>query len=151
MDYEKFFSREAIIVAEDLMGRILKTKKGNIVGQINQTGAYEGDNDAPSRRGMSYSPGTIFLMSYRGIQMFNIATDKEEFPSCVEIKEIDSPGKGRITGAGKITNYLGLKGLDGTPLEKAVEIFGEPFPKSKIQLTEEKANNCLAYFEIKRV
>ena len=134
MNYRQFFERKADIVAKDLLGRVLMTSKG-FTGQIVQTGAYEGDYETsitPTRRGMLYVPGTIFLMRYRGSEMFNIATAGERFPSCVEIRQLASPD-GRITGSGNITKYVGLDGTDGMPLKDLVQILGEPVGSSRIE------------------
>ena len=148
MNYRQFFERKADVVAKDLLGRVLMTNKG-FTGQIVQTSAYEDDNDTPTRQGMLYVPGTIFLMRYRGSEMFNIATDGEGFPSCVEIRQLASPD-GRITGSGKITKYLGLNGTDGMPLKDLVQILGEPVGSSRILREEGSAENCIGVYSIKK-
>ena len=145
------FARTATSVAKDLVGRMLvrKTPTGITAGKILQTGAYEGGRETNSRLGMNYSPGTIFLMPFRGFRLLNIATDKERFPSCVEIREVAYHDK-RIKGSGAISNYLDIhQELDGLPLhENWLYILGESVNKNKIICEESSAENCLGYFSL---
>ena len=150
MDYHKFFGRKADRVAKDLLGRsILRiTNKGSTSARIVETGAYE-EGETPSREGMKYSPGTIFLMSYRGTYLFNIATGKRGYPSCVEIREIALHDK-KISGSGKVSKFFDIgSDLDGILLGEAIKIIGENVDKYKIKKVKGRSDNCIGYFFIK--
>lgn len=150
MDYKKFFGRKSEEVAQDLLGRFLiKTTRKAIVGMITQTGAYEEGKDIVSRDGMKYAPGTIFFMPFRGSNLLNIATEKEGYPSCVEIREVAFPDR-VVTGSGAVTNFLDLKqGLEGKLVGKELKISGKPVEKTKIKKVNGTSENCLGYFLIK--
>ena len=149
MDYRKFFRRDSDEVAMDLLGRLLvrTTKKGATAGRIIQVGAYE-EGVTPSREGMFYAPGRIFLMPYRGAHLLNVATDKEDYPSCVEIREIAFHDK-IIKGSGLITKAFDLENLDGILLGGELQIIGKPVQKSKVKRINGNSDNCLGYFLIK--
>jgi 3-methyladenine DNA glycosylase Mpg len=152
MDYGKFFGRKADVVAKDLLGRLLvrKTGEGAIGGQILETGAYEGGKQTPSRSGMNYAPGSIFLMPSRRSQLFNIASGKEGKPSCVEIRAL-SFHDGIIEGPGRISNYLNLgPEFDGVLLGKELQIRGERVSRSRITRSLGSPDNCIGYFSIKK-
>src|SRR3990172_6883186 len=90
MNYKTFFNRDARTVAKDLLGRILvrESERGLTAGRIVETGAFEGDEGRKAREGMSYAPGTIYVMPFRGNYFLNIATGRKGEPSCVEIREV---------------------------------------------------------------
>ncbi len=149
MNYQKFFGRKSSQVAKDLLGRIIlrDTEKGSIAAKIIQTGAYEGGDPKPSREGMKYAPGKIFLMPYRSTYLLNITTDKEGVPSCVEIREVEFNNK-TLKGSGKIATALKISSnLEGKLLGKEVQIIGEPINNSKIsKLIDGCSDNCLGYY-----
>ncbi|MBU1203690.1 MAG: DNA-3-methyladenine glycosylase [Nanoarchaeota archaeon] len=150
MDYKQFFGRESIVVAPDLIGRFLsrKTEKGSICARMMETAAYENGSETPSRAGMKYSPGRLFLMPYRGSDLFNIATDIEGFPSCVEIRKLLFMDD-IINGSGVITEFLGLNSsFDGIPLGKEIRILGERVRHIKHSTELEMPDNCVGYFSI---
>lgn len=148
-DYAKFFNRNSEEVAQDLLGRIILrvSDRGASGAQISATGAYNGVNSITPRKGMNYTPGTIFLMPWRGSYLFNITTENEGSPSCVEVREISFHDR-RIIGSGKITNELQLN-LDGVVLGNEVKIIGEAAGYNRIRKTKGVADNCLGYFKIK--
>ena len=152
IDYKKFFGRKAEVVARDLLGRLLvrDTETGATGGKIVETGAYEGGKITPSRQGMEYEPGALFLMSVRGSRLLNIATEKEGKPSCVEIRAVEFHD-GVLEGPGKISKYLDLDAsYDGFPLGDEVKVLYEGVRKSKIEKTSDGvADNCIGYFSIK--
>ena len=134
MDYKRFFGRNSEEVAKDLLGRsiVRNTELGSTSARISQVGAYEGDNDTISRAGMRYSPGRIFMMSYRGTYLLNFSTDKEGIPSCVEIREVATHDK-VITGAGKVASFLNITpDLEGLLLGNEVQISGDSVSKDQI-------------------
>lgn len=150
MKHHKFFARKSDEAAIELLGRLLirTTDKGATAGRIIQTGAYEGGNETPSRAGMKYAPGTIFLMPYRGSYLLNIATDREGYPSCVEIRQVAYHDK-IIDGSGAITKHLGIEGLDGILLGEKLQIAGEPVERANVKRVKGNADNCLGYYLIR--
>ena len=151
MDYSRFFGRSSDEVAKDMLGRILvfNGPSGKVLGKITETGAYEGGEETRQRQGMKYGPATIFLMSYRGSNLLNIATDKRGHPSCVEIREIEIDDR-KIKGAGKVSNALGIKkDLDGLVLGEKVQIIGEPIDDSLVLSRKGDSGNCLGYYSIR--
>jgi|SRR3989344_59881 len=156
MNYSLFFDRKPKEVAHDLLGRYLavtpNSKKSTRVNicEITEVGAYKGDLDLPSRNGMLYAPGKLFLMRYRGGILFNIATGREGEPACVEIRGARF-GEGNVEGSGKIANLLGLDGrLDGHDFKEIFRLGGEPVAKRAIISLKGKSENCLGYFTFRR-
>lgn len=149
-DYRQFFGREPVEVAKDLLGRQLvrESEIGVTSGQIVQVGAYEEGNITPSREGMLYAPGTLFLMPFRGSELLNIATDRKGYPSCVEIRAV-AFHDGVIEGSGKITDFLDLNGLDGMLLGEQLKITGKAVDPSQIKRIRDGSENCLGYFLVK--
>jgi len=150
MDYETFFRRKSEDVARELLGRQLvrNTDIGSTSVSIIEVGAYEGGNPTPSRAGMNYAPGTVFLMPFRGSQLLNIATDRRGFPSCVEIRAVAFHDR-VVEGSGRITNLLDLEGLDGAVLGNELKIIGKPVDDSEVKKIKGDAENCLGYFLVK--
>jgi 3-methyladenine DNA glycosylase Mpg len=151
MEYKRFFGRRSEEVAKDLLGRFIvrNTNKGTTAGRIVQTGAYEGGKEVPSRKGMKYAPGTVFLMPFRGHYFFNISTDREDFPSCVEIRAVAFHDR-IVRGSGAVANYLGVrKGLDGVLFGEELEISGEGVEESRIKRIKAGSDNCKGYFSVK--
>jgi 3-methyladenine DNA glycosylase Mpg len=148
MDYQEFFSRKVDEVAPELLGRFLirKTKNGVLTARIIGTGAYEGGNETPSRQGMKYAPGRLFLMPFRGSRLFNIATEKEGVPSCVEVRTLRFMD-GIVDGAGKVTRFYELSPeMDNLLFGTELQIEGERADPNKILRQEGNAGNCLGYF-----
>lgn len=150
MNYRIFFGRKAEEVAIDLLGRLLvrNTEKGTTSARIIEVGAYEEGKEINSRVGMSYEPGRLFLMPYRGSFLFNISTDREMYPSCVEMRRVSTHDK-TIKGAGAVSNFFGITpNLNGLLLGEEIQILGESINKSQIKKMKGAANNCLGYFLI---
>jgi len=151
MNYKKFFNRKADIVARDLLGLSLLriTETGSTSGKIIETGAYIGGNETPSRKGMKYAPGTVFLMPYRSFRLLNIATSREGYASCVELRQVALHDK-ILKGSGKIANFFDIsKDLDGILLGKEVQIIGEPEKEPNIKRISGDSDNCIGYFLVK--
>ena len=151
MNYDKFFSRTADNVAKDLLGRILvvRSPEGTVIGRVTETGAYDGGEETDSRKGMKYIPGTLFLMGYRGSNLFNISTDRKGHPSCVEVREIEIDDR-KIKGSGRVSTALGVTSdLDGLVLGEKVQIIGESVGPLRIRRRKGEADNCLGYYSIK--
>jgi 3-methyladenine DNA glycosylase Mpg len=150
VNYNEFFGRGARSVARDLLGRTISLLPNpGFHGQILEVGAYEGSNESPSRKGMLYSPGTLFLMPFRGSEMFNISTDRKNETSCVELRRVDTPD-GIISGPGAITNYFEIRGNDGVRFQDIFQLIGEPVGDSRIERVEGNSENCLGFYSIKR-
>src|SRR3989344_4027997 len=150
-DYKQFFSRPAEQVAPDLLGRMLTLHLYNETrtGRILETGAYQEGKITPSREGMLYSPGTLFLMPRRAFLLFNIATERENYPSCVEIRRVACEDR-IVNGPGAVSKAFGItKDLDGILLGEQIQITGERVEKSLIVKEDGEADNCSGYFSIK--
>src|SRR3989338_1479428 len=150
-DYKQFFSRPAEQVAPDLLGRMLTLHLYNETrtGRILETGAYQEGKITPSREGMRYAPGTLFLMPRRAFLLFNIATEKEGYPSCVEIRRVAFEEK-VVNGPGAVSKAFGItKDLDGILLGDQIQISGERVESSLITRRNGDSDNCLGYFSIK--
>ena len=154
MNYKQFFGRKAEVVAKDLLGRLIvrTTQRGVTAGKIIETGAYEGGKLTNSRRGMLYPPGSVFLMPFRGFQLFNISTEAEYVPSCVEIRKLAFHDR-TLEGAGAVSKALGIeKELDSVFFNSAgLEISRNAVEIDRIQKIEGEglSENCLGYFSIK--
>ena len=152
MNHNEFFGRKAERVAQDLLGRMLirVTEKGITAGQITETGAYENDNDTPSRSGMNYAPGCFFLMPYRGTYLLNIATERAGKPSCVEIRGLRFHDR-QLKGSGLIAATLDIPyEFDGKPLGTEVKIEGNSAEHSIIKRVNGASPNCVGYFSLKK-
>ena len=152
MDYRRFFRRSAEEVAKDLLGRYLvrETKDLSLVGRIIQTGAYEEGTETPSREGMLYTPGTIFVMPFRGSHFLNIATDRSREPSCVLVRRVVL-SKGVVYGPGKVGDFFEIEDLDGLLFEDEFQLLGDPVDPRKIKRqTRGISDNCLGYYSLKK-
>jgi len=150
MNYGIFFGRKAEEVAIDLLGRwLVKSTHGEgIVAKITRIGAYEGGGSAHIRRGMAYSPGTVFLMPYRKSYIFNIATHRNGNSSCVDIRELRFNGD-IIHGCRAVADFLDItRDLDEMVFGEELKIIGHPADKSKVKRTDGSAKHCLGYFSI---
>lgn len=148
MDYNTFFGRKSEVVARELLGKKLSraVKIGELSGTIAETGAYEGGDITSSRNGMLYRPGTLFLMPFRGYHLLNIATDREGFPSCVEIRKILVPGK-QIEGSGAISRFFNMEDFNGVLLGDEVNVCDNvDFENFEIVKREGGPKNCLGFF-----
>lgn len=150
MDYKEFFERKPEVVARELLGRTLFRESKSVAGRIIETGAYRKGKQTISRKGMAYRSGRIFLMPRRGYDLFNISTEAEGKPSCVEIRAIESNNK-KIVGPGKMSKYFGLTPeFDNILFGTEFQLFGESVRKSKIVKVKGRVDNCLGYFSIKK-
>lgn len=99
----EFFARPTLIIARDLLGKILavKDKKtGKILrGRIVETEAYRGEDDLAchaskgrtKRTETLYAePGTIYVYLIYGMHYcLNIVTEKKDFPAAVLIRAVE--------------------------------------------------------------
>ena len=147
-----FFGRPAEDVAKDLLGMILVRNTGTggaITGKILEVGAYEGGNQTASREGMLYSPGSLFMMPFRGTYFLNVATDAKGTPSCVELRAVSVQGKS-VKGSGAVANAFQITpDLDVIVLGNEVEITGEPHPE-RVKRVKGSADNCIGLYLFKQ-
>lgn len=115
---EKFFSRTADIVAPDLLGKFLCTKKQCFL--ITEVEAYDGFDDLASHaaRGrttrtevMYGPPGCWYVYLIYGMyEMLNIVTGAKGYPSAVLIRAVEGlDGPGKLTRDLKITRAYNAK------------------------------------------
>ena len=152
MDYRRFFRRPAEEVARDLLGRYLvrETRDLTLVGRIIQTGAYEESSETPSREGMLYAPGKIFVMPFRGNHFLNIATDRSGKPSCVSIRQVALSDK-VLDGPGKIGDFFGIELLDGLSFMDEFQLLGDSVDLRRTKkMVKGTSDNCLGYYSIKK-
>ncbi|MFN3301436.1 MAG: DNA-3-methyladenine glycosylase [Patescibacteria group bacterium] len=147
----KFFTRPTLIVAKDLLGKILirKYRKKIIAGKIVETEAYIGPQDRASHgykmkktlrnRAEYLVGGHIYIYLVYGMYyQLNISTEKEGLPRCVLIRALE-PISFKIkknkynklkfqlaNGPGKLCRYLKLdKSFYGEDLVKSKRIWLE--------------------------
>ncbi len=127
---KKFFARDTLVVARDLVGMELERRVGSktIRAMVTETEAYCGFEDKASHasRGktkrnapMFGAAGTIYVYLIYGMYWcLNIVTEREEYPAAVLIRGIkilpDGPvvtGPGRVCRALKITGILSGKNI----------------------------------------
>ena len=148
MNYPQFFGRNEEEVAQDLLGRTLVVRSGeeSKAATIIETAAYEGGKQTPSREGMQYPPGTLFLMSCHGYHLFNIATRDTGSPSCVEVRSVRF-AEHTIEGPGRVTKAMGLTpNLDGLVLGEQIEIFGDSISQDRVKKEQGLGDNCLGHY-----
>ncbi len=147
-----FFGRDARTVAKDLLGRLLirESDRGLTAGRIIETGAFEGDEGRKGREGMSYAPGTIYVMPFRGNYFLNIAAGRKGEPSCVLIRDV-ALHDGVLGGPGRVGKFFGVEYLNGELIGQSLRIEkGEPVPASRIiRVTDGTSENCLGYYRVK--
>lgn len=120
-----FFSRPALVVARELIGKFLVRRVADgdveIAGLIHETEAYVGPHDlachaskgCTARTQVMFGPaGFWYVYLIYGIHwMLNIVTDGQDYPSAVLIR-----GVGNWDGPGKLTKAMTIdKELNGRP------------------------------------
>ena len=118
LDY-RFFHRNCLDVARDLVGKILvhETETGQLRLRISETEAYWGKDDTACHVSKGRTPrtevffsdaGTLYVYLCYGMHwMLNIVTGDEEDPQAVLIRAcIDAPGPGKLTKKLGITGTL---------------------------------------------
>lgn len=97
----KFFSRETIVVAKELLGKYLvrKTSRSLLIGKIIEVEAYLGSNDKASHsynsrktnrtRIMYEKPGTLYVYLIYGMyHCLNVITEPEGIPCAILIRKL---------------------------------------------------------------
>jgi len=146
---KSFFSRDASIVARDLLGKILvhNSREGRTAGKIVETEAYYGTRDPASRAFrrtpmseiMWGPPARTFVYMIHANWMFNIVTGKKGEPSAVLIRALE-PIQGielmqsrrgvekveeLCRGPGRLTKAMGLNKKDHHAIDvtKSSDVF----------------------------
>jgi len=158
----KFFNRNSVVVAKELLGKILASNLGNkkVSGMIVETEAYRGDKDAgshaykkvtPRNKIMYGPPGHAYVyFCYGNHYLLNIVTESEGNPGAVLIRALEPvtnvkemvkrrkvKDKRKLTnGPGKLTQALAIgkneNGLDVTKSNKLFLIDSRKRKKLKI-------------------
>lgn len=114
---QSFFDRPAVIVAEELLGKIIVRKIGGrkIEMMINEVEAYDGPQDLAchaskgrtARTEVMFGPaGNFYVYFCYGVHwMLNIVTGPASYPAAVLIR-----GAGQANGPGRLTKELKIGG-----------------------------------------
>lgn len=118
-----FFGRDPRIVAKELLGRYIHAELPNemvVTVRLREIAAYEGTTKTTSP-GILYAPGLISISRKFGQSLIDIATGKEDEPSCVTLrggellgmvakgKRFESTSKPEpIHGPGNLAKILGI-------------------------------------------
>jgi DNA-3-methyladenine glycosylase len=110
-----FFTRDVLIVAPELIGKIIKIKtdKGQETFRITETEAYRGEEDLAchAKKGktartapMYETGGILYIYLVYGMHwMLNVVTEKKDNPQAVLIRGIEA-----YNGPGKLTKRMGI-------------------------------------------
>lgn len=113
---QSFYTRDAITVARELLGKRIhyKGKKARIVETeaytINDPGSHAFKKKT-KRNAVMYEPGgrLYVYLCYGMYELMNIVTDKEGVPSAVLIRAVEPLNfKARTCGPGLVTKALGI-------------------------------------------
>jgi DNA-3-methyladenine glycosylase len=149
----KFFARPALVVARELIGKVLVrridgrpgSRSNTLAAVITETEAYIGPHDLAChgskgrtpRTEVMFGPGGCWYVYFiYGIHwMLNAVTDEVGHPSAVLIR-----GAGQWDGPAKLTKALAIdKGLNGQPAARSsglwIEDRGLKVPRGRIQRT----------------
>ena len=116
----KFYSRNTLKVAEDLLGCfLLREYRGKIIrAMITETEAYVGEKDLACHASRGRTPRTVVMygqpghayvyMIYGMYHCLNVVTEKKDFPAAVLIRmvKIESVDYKRTNGPGKLCKFL---------------------------------------------
>ena len=141
----KFFNRDTLKVAQELLGCILVRKIGKQVVKavITETEAYKGENDLASHASKGRTPRTELMFGEAGYAYiyliygmyycFNIVTEKEGYPAAVLIRGVELFDNQRledwkikriVIGPGKVCRELKIdKSLNGVDLVKSDKLY----------------------------
>jgi DNA-3-methyladenine glycosylase len=143
----EFYSRPALLVAKELIGKSLVRKIGGtmVAETITETEAYIGPKDKAChahrgrtpRNAVMFGPaGCWYVYFIYGMHwMLNVVTDTDDFPSAVLFR-----AAGGLSGPGRLTkNFQIDRSLNGLPAARAsglwIEDRGTSFPRRSIQRT----------------
>ena len=164
---QKFYQRNTLKVAQELLGCILVRKIGNktIRGMITETEAYKGINDLASHASRGRTPRTELMfgkaghayvyMIYGMYFMLNIVTEKKDYPAAVLIRcaEVSIEVSKILNGPGRVCKFLQIdKKLNGWDItkgeklwvERGIKIYSKDIKKSK-RVGVNYAQHCKDY------
>jgi len=147
----EFFDRDTVIVARDLLGKILVREIDGLQlwGRLVEVEAYLGPDDlaAHSRRGrrtprtevMFGAAGHAYVYFTYGMHWcLNFVTREEGVPQAVLVRALEpGPGVGRCGGPGLVTRALSINGaLNGVRLQPPdLYVIDDAAPKERIFVT----------------
>ena len=146
MDLNKFFSRDAEIVARELLGKILVVngKKARIV----ETEAYYDKNDPASRackngnlrETMEKEAGTLLVYGCHNNWLVNFVTGKKGEAEAVLLRAVEPLNfKAKCSGPGLLTKALGIgKSFHGSRIGNEVWIENGQNEKEEVEIVEAK-------------
>ncbi len=130
---QKFFNRDAEIVAKELLGKFLVRKAGRkeIASVITETEAYVGPHDLASHASkgetkrtkiMFSEPGHFYIYLIYGMYLLlNIVTREKGYPAAVLIRGLEA-----AEGPGKVGKFLKInKKMNGGSAEKKTGLWFE--------------------------
>jgi len=142
----KFYNRNTLKVAQDLLGCFLIRKIGSrtIKAMITETEAYMGEDDLASHASKGRTPRTELMfgeaghayiyMIYGMYHCLNIVTEKKDFPAAVLIRaaKIEGIDYKKTNGPGKLCKALKIdRKLNGKDITKKGNLYIEK-PAQKI-------------------
>jgi DNA-3-methyladenine glycosylase len=163
----KFYQRDTLKVAQNLLGCFLVRKIGNKVvkGVITETEVYIGEDDLASHASKGRTPRTEIMygeagrayvyMVYGMYHCLNIVTEKKDFPAAVLIRgvKLENIDYEKTNGPGKLCKFLQidrkLNGCDITKKDKLRIESGIKIKKSQIhrdkRIGVDYAQHCKEY------
>lgn len=133
-----FFARDTHVVAKELLGKLLvrEFRGTTIVGRITETESYVGEDDLAchaskgrtKRTEVMYGkPGHAYVYLIYGMyDMFNVVTDRKNFPAAVLIRGLEPIMNitRSVDGPGKLTRALHVtRSLNKLPLFERNKLF----------------------------
>lgn len=133
---KEFFNRDTIIVAKELVGKILCVD--NFKARITETEAYKQDKASHAHKKtqrsllMHETYGHVYVYLIYGMyHCLNFTTDSK--PGAVLIRALNHPGR---NGPGKLCKTLNITLKDnGVPIGKRIKVLDDNY-KPKIKRTE---------------
>jgi len=136
-----FFQRDAVIVAKDLLGKIISVNDKKL--RITETEAYTNDlashghKKTPRSAIMYDTSGFVYVYFIYGMyHCLNFTTNKIGEPGAVLIragKLLDHENENLCSGPGKLCRILDInKKLNGTKIGQKVKLFDDGFKVGKI-------------------
>ncbi len=163
----KFFERDTLAVARDLLGSFLVRKIGNKVihARIVEVEAYVGEDDLACHASKGRTKRTEVMYGEAGhayvyliygmYELLNIVTEQKDFPAAVLIRAVEIEGidPKKTNGPGKLTRALHIdRTFNGRDLLKGKELWlesGKMLPSEKVQATKRigiaYAKHCALY------
>lgn len=140
---EAFFTRDALVVAPELLGKSLARRlpSGEVIrARITETEAYRGEEDAAcharagktARTAIMYGRGgyAYIYLCYGMHYLLNVVTGEKDFPQAVLIRAGNIEGK-EYNGPAKLTKAMRIdKGLNGGDFVASGELWIEDGEKA---------------------